>query len=550
MAQPQLREPQSFGIHGNTRIRRTVEKVALRSVIYVGRGYIVNKGLESIGFVMGKRLKTLAARMIIVVVAVHAILLPLVFREVLHLVEQSHEEMFIDHVRAFSRFLVDNFKNEGRLVSQRRAVELLESATLASNCVYAELWEGRKRLYGSELSVNASGVYIEDFAFNYNDDRIYFLSIPVMVPQHNITLRLGFDEQPALDQIRLAYQKSVYYFSVYVIVSLVLVIWLSIRLTRPLRALQYASREIASGQFDKHLDTDSTIVEIHEMAKDLEIMRQELVGTTENLKAEIKQRQALEIRRTLLEKQLLQSQKLEMVGALAGGIAHEFNNILLPIVLYTEIVRDGLPPDSKFSQQLKRVLISANRAKELIAQILTFSRQRPEKQLEPIDLKSIIAESLEMLRAVIPTTIEMSSDLHRCGLILGDAAQIQQLIVNLCNNASKAIDRDSGKIVVNLVETRDYPGESKRPASCLDLLYARLTVSDSGCGIDPDTLERIYEPFFTTAEVGQGSGLGLSVVHGIVTSHSGDIRVSSEVGSGTLVEVYLPIYPSNNHAIS
>ncbi len=495
---------------------------------------------------MAKRLNTLAARLIIVVVVGQAVLLPMVFRGVLNIVEQSQTGMFIDHVREFSRFLADNFKYDGELVSRDRAVELLDSATLSSNCVYAELWEGQERLYQSDLT-SGNLVYNEDFDFNGNDDNVYYLAIPVMVPNRNITLKLGFDEQSTLDQIQLAYQRAFYIFSLYVLISFVLVIWLSIRLTRPLRALQFASREIASGQFDKRLDSDSKIVEIDEMAKDLEIMRRELVGKTERLQAEIEHRMDLEMRRKLLEKQLLQSQKLEMIGTLAGGMAHEFNNILVPIVLYTELAKETLPEDSKTAEQLSRVLRSADRAKDLIGQILTFSRYRTEKKLDPMDLKSVINESLDMLRAVLPRTIEISTHFDFCGLILGDAAQIQQLIVNLCNNAAKAIGDGTGKIALSLVENRIQIVESDNAGDRLPSASVKLTVADTGRGIDSDTLERIFEPFYTTAEVGQGSGLGLAVVHGIVTTHDGDIKVTSEVGSGTIVEVYLPIWqPENN----
>lgn len=496
---------------------------------------------------MGKRLKTLAVRLIIVVVLGQAVFLPLVFKGVLNIVEQSQTEMFIDHVRAFSRFLADNFKYEGRLVAKDRAIDILDSATLSSNCVYAELWEGQRRLYQSNLATGNTRVYKEDFGFNRNNDSVYYLAVPVMVPERSVTLRLGFDEQPTLDQIALAYRRASYIFLLYVLISVILVVWLSIRLTRPLRELQISSRKIASGKFDIHLDSDSQIVEIHEMAKDLEYMRQELVGTNKHLQSEIEQRKELEGRRNLLEKQLLQSQKLEMIGTLAGGMAHEFNNILVPIVLYTELAKDALPQESKMAQQLGRVLISADRAKDLVGQILTFSRYRSKKELDPMNLKSIVNESLDMLRAVLPRTIEITSTIEFCGLILGDAAQIQQLVVNLCNNAAKAIGENTGTINVSLFETRYDLNEAENNVDRQGSRYAKLIVEDTGHGMDSDTLERIFQPFFTTADVGQGSGLGLAVVHGIVTSHDGDIRVTSQIDSGTIVEVYLPIWRSKNN---
>ena len=495
---------------------------------------------------MAKRLNTLSARLIIVVVLGHAVLLPLVFRGVLYIVEQSHEEMFIDHVRAFSRFFADNFNHNGRLVPRDRAIALLDSATLASNCVYAELWEAGKPLYRSELSAQGSLVYREDFAFNQNQDNVYYLSIPIIATERLISLRLGFDEQPTSDQILLAYEKAVQFFSIYVLISVLLVIWLSIRLTQPLRGLQYASREIASGQVDRHFETDSNVVEIREMAKDLEVMRRTLVGTSEKLQAEMVQRQELESKRMLLEKQLLQSQKLEMIGTLAGGMAHEFNNILVPIVLYTEIAIEALPQESATAAQLQRVLRSAYRAKELISQVLTFSRHRSEKKRDPIELRMVVADTLDMLRAVIPTTIEIAQDVHDIGFIFGDEVQIQQLIVNLCNNSAKAIGPKTGRITVSLclASMVNVSDDFKKHTDCSNEFCAKLSITDTGRGIDPQVLERIFEPFFTTAEVGQGSGLGLAVVHGIVTGHGGEIKVTSEIGLGATVDIYLPVCDS------
>lgn len=489
---------------------------------------------------MAKRLSTLSTRLILIVVLGHSVLLPLVFRGVLFIVEQSHQEMFIDQARAFSRFLADNFIENGELVARDRAIELLESATLASNCVFAELWEHGKALYGPNLGAPDAGSYYEDFAFDQNQDGIYYLSVPVLVLGRDIRLRIGFDEQPTLGQIQLAYQRAVIFFSLYVLISVILMIWLSMRLTRPLRALQYASREVASGHFDRHLYTDSKILEIHEMAKDLEKMRRALVGTTQHLQAAIEQRQELERKRILLEKQLLQAQKLEMIGTLAGGMAHEFNNILAPIILYTELAIDALPADSKTCDQLTRVLRSANRAKDLVSQILTFSRRPSSKRNNPVEIQAVIVDTLTMFRAILPATIEIVTKLEGPLWVYGDEAQIQQLIVNLGNNSAKAIKPDTGKITLSLSHAVDPDAiESGAEKAVVD--YAKLSVSDTGRGMEPELLERIFEPFFTTAEVGQGSGLGLAVVHGIVTSHGGEIKVSSCVGSGTTVDIFLPL---------
>jgi len=226
---------------------------------------------------------------------------------------------------------------------------------------------------------------------------------------------------------------------------------------------------------------------------------------------------------------------------LTGGIAHEFNNILLPIFLYTEQAIHDLPVDSPVRGRFERVLKSAKRAKNLILQILTFSRQADKQAYELVEVKFIVEEALELLRALIPSTVALHEVLvdDAC-MVQADRNQIHQLVMNLCSNAYQSIDESGGSITVSL----DHFVISKQLRPELQHLqpgkYIRLSVEDTGHGIDQHHLERIFEPFYTTRTVGKGTGLGLSVVHGIVMSHKGDISVTSEAGKGTIFYVYLP----------
>ena len=490
---------------------------------------------------MAAGLNTLAARVILIGLAIHAVLLPLLFYGLLYIVEQSHEERFVNDARKYSRFLADFFEFEGVVSNKMRTVRLLDSAILGSDGVYAELIEGDTLLRSGLSPGDSVAVYEEDFAFGQHGDHIYFLSIALDIPGRQVMLRMGFDELPTIEQVKTARQRLAVVLLLYLIVSIIALVLLSTRLTRPLRALQHASRNIAKGQHSDHLQVDSQLTEIRELARDLESMRSELVGMNASLTQEIAERETADKRREVLESKLRQVQKLETVGVLAGGIAHEFNNILLPIFLYTEQALHDLPAESPVHAQLERVLKSAERAKILVQQILTFSRQSGNPEHQPVDVRPIVEEALDLLRALIPSTVELRQDLASDGcVVLADRNQIHQLVMNLCSNAYQALDETGGSITVVLDRCtvdeqfcRDHP--HLRVGG-----YVRLSICDTGHGIDRSNLDRIFEPFYTTRAVGKGTGLGLSVVHGIAVSHSGDITVESEPGKGTTFRVYLP----------
>jgi PAS domain S-box-containing protein len=257
-------------------------------------------------------------------------------------------------------------------------------------------------------------------------------------------------------------------------------------------------------------------------------------------------RDITEIRRAeegkaMLQEQLIQAQKMEAIGTLAGGIAHDFNNILSVIIGYTEIaLMDELIEDKPIKSNLEEINKASLRAKDLVKQILTFSRQT-EYELKPVQVRLIAHEVLKLLRSSLPSTIEIQQDLQSDCPIMADPTQVHQILMNLCTNAGHAMAQKGGILKVDLsnVEldsffTDKHQGLKPGP-------YLKLTVSDTGQGIPPHVLERIFEPFYTTKEKGAGTGMGLSVVHGIVQSFGGIVTVYSEPEKGSVFNVFLPL---------
>jgi len=241
------------------------------------------------------------------------------------------------------------------------------------------------------------------------------------------------------------------------------------------------------------------------------------------------------------ERQLQQVLKIQAIGTLAGGIAHDFNNILFPIVGYTELTMDEVPDDSVAHNNLEEILKAANRAKDLVQQILTFSRQSGQER-KPVKVHLVIKEALKLLRASIPASIEIIHKIDDdCHPVMGDATQIHQVIMNLCTNAYQAMQDTGGTLEVSLSEVDVGYEVTVEKIGMQPGKHLQLLVRDEGCGMDAAVLNRIFEPYYTTKEQGKGTGLGLSVIHGIVKNHRGDISVTSSPGKGTTFKVYLPI---------
>ncbi len=266
----------------------------------------------------------------------------------------------------------------------------------------------------------------------------------------------------------------------------------------------------------------------------------QLTLANKDLKKEIEIRKHHEKEKTKLENQLLQLQKMETIGTLAGGIAHDFNNILTPILGYTEMALEELSEESVLRYDIEQINGAATRGKDLVQQILTFSRQM-DFDKKPLRLEDVIGEVLKLVRASFPSNIEIQQDLDtRTGTVLADSTQMHQIIMNLCTNAYHAMMNKGGILKVSLDKVKTGTKPVNGLAKMQKGTYVRLTISDTGHGMDKRTVERIFEPFFTQKEVGSGSGLGLSVVHGIVSNYNGSIVVDSEPGKGSTFMIYLP----------
>jgi len=244
--------------------------------------------------------------------------------------------------------------------------------------------------------------------------------------------------------------------------------------------------------------------------------------------------------RRRLEEQLRQSQKMEAIGALAGGIAHDFNNLLAAVIGFTEMAVDDVADRPPVQNYLKYVLRAAMRGRDLVRQILTFSRKAGHGRT-PIAISPLVAETVQFLRASIPSTIEIKvSTTASSDIVLAAPIEIQQILMNLATNASLAMEGKGGVLEISLADihvTPDSPvfEEDVRPGE-----YVQVMVRDTGTGIDPDVMKRVFEPFFTTRDIGTGAGMGLSVVYGIVSDLQGIITVESELGMGSTFQVFLP----------
>lgn len=259
----------------------------------------------------------------------------------------------------------------------------------------------------------------------------------------------------------------------------------------------------------------------------------------EELKSGLDKTLRLETERQQMEDRLRQSQKMEAVGTLAGGIAHDFNNILFPVIGFSQMIMHDLPEDSPVRDQLQVVLDGAERAKDLVKQILTFSRET-EEDYKPLKPQLIIKEVLKLARASLPSNIKIINKITKdTGMVMADPTQIHQIIMNLITNALHAMEENGGELIVEL---DDVPLTEKNLPEPQMLCghYVCLKITDTGCGMNTATIKRMYDPYFTTKETGKGTGLGLAVVHGIVKNLHGEIFVDSSPGKGTSFSVYLP----------
>ena len=283
--------------------------------------------------------------------------------------------------------------------------------------------------------------------------------------------------------------------------------------------------------FIPDIDTRGNVIGFYDLTHDL----------SDRKKAEEKLRES--------EKQLQQTQKIEAIGTLAGGIAHDFNNILSGIFGFSQLAKSCIHTPEKSAEYLDQVLNSAQKAADLVQQILTFSR-KSEHQKYPLHMAGLVKEALKLIRSTIPATIEIRESVHSDARILADPTNMHQVIMNLCTNGYHAMEDTGGTLGVDLSETEislpNRSGSGDPPPGT----YLALEVSDTGKGIDPDIREKIFEPYFTTKEKDKGTGLGLAMVMGIVKDHNGYIKVNSRIGKGTRFLLYFPVVTGEDEADS
>ncbi|MDA8133698.1 MAG: PAS domain S-box protein [Desulfobacteraceae bacterium] len=242
-----------------------------------------------------------------------------------------------------------------------------------------------------------------------------------------------------------------------------------------------------------------------------------------------------------LEKQLLQAHKMESIGTLAGGIAHDFNNLLYIMMGNTELAMDEIRDGNPLSVYLERIKSACLRAADVVKQLLNFSKETAQ-DLKPLDIVAAIREETRFLRTIIPSTIDIRPHLPTEGIfIAADPAQINQALMNICTNAAQAMEKTGGSIDITAGRMDLAQDQALQYPNLLPGPYTRILIEDTGPGIDPENLDRIFDPYFTTREVGKGSGMGLAVVHGIVTHHKGAVGVRSEKGKGAAFTLLFPV---------
>jgi len=338
-------------------------------------------------------------------------------------------------------------------------------------------------------------------------------------------VRIVLDKGHLNTQLTVLLRNTVLMGGVFLLVGALFTLLLASQISRPLKLLTTGVKRYGEEGVCENLPIEKKN-EIGNLARSF----QKMVDALAKREAEKKK----------IEQQLWQSQKLEAIGTLAGGIAHDFNNILGIISGYTELALMELPADSRVQNSLSEVFKASGRARDLVHQILTFSRQG-EKERRPLQIGSIVKEVLKMLRATMPASVDIKSHIEKnIPAVIADPVQIHQVLMNLCTNAGHAMREQGGLLEVSLTQQEIDLQTAKILSVSNPGRYQKLTIRDTGHGMSQDVIDRIFDPFYTTKGHGQGTGLGLSVVHGVVKNHQGAIKVTSDPGKGTEFEIYFP----------
>ena len=362
------------------------------------------------------------------------------------------------------------------------------------------------------------------------------VAVPLGDVEGHVVLFRGLDELE--DEVDLLRISMVGMGVLAAVLAVFLSLWLSARLSRPIRELSATAERVGAGQLEERARVHADD-ELGRLAQSFNAMVERVAERTRDLQQEVNERRRAEEERASLEEQLRQSQKLEAIGMLAGGIAHDFNNLLMVISGYSEMLLYKLEEEDPQYQLIEQIYRAGDRGAGLVRQLLAFSR-RQILQPRVLDLNQLMGEMGKMLPRLIGENLELVTSYGReVGCVYADPGQIEQVVMNLAVNARDAMP-DGGTITIGTaameLRERDIAlAEEARPGP-----YVKLSVKDTGVGMDAETQARIFEPFFTTKDVDRGTGLGLSTVYGIVKQSEGHIQVDSEPGRGTMFEIYLP----------
>ena len=482
---------------------------------------------------------TLAGRLALLQLLILAILPTMLDERLNTVVRNTVGQSFIGHARAYVQSLADELALSDTLDSPSRSIVLLDSVIQGGYGSYAAI-DYNGRLLGSSLAETPADVRHrgDSGALGESADHIFALSVPLLHEGRKGILYVGIDEKPSLIDIRAARHQIVVALLLYSIASMIAALALVRVVSKPLTQLQSASRTVARKDPTAQITVDSSMVEIVELTHDLEFMRRELVGTAAQLRTEMQHREIEQIRRTALENQLRHEHRLATVGTFAGGVAHEFNNILLPLFLCAEEALDDVPAGHPARRNLEQILAASERAREIVSKILAFSAPNRLRDPVAVDVALVIGETLDFLRAMVPPDVDLIRSVAAPGeRVLGDPTLLSQVILNLCSNALRAMRERGGTLTVSLSVREARQVDAAAPSMAHSV---EIRVKDTGPGMTPEVREHIFEPFFTTHDVGDGTGLGLSVVHGIVASMGGVIEVVTAPGLGAEFTVMLP----------
>jgi signal transduction histidine kinase len=448
---------------------------------------------------IGRVRLSLATTLAGLAIAAQLLLLPPLYLVASALIRQGHEALFLEQARATARRVSAQLEVADTLDSPSRTRALLNAVIVAQGGLYAELRDG-ERSVASDLGRTGLQLASYDAAGSgplAND--LHVERTPVQHAGRTLELRLGFDARPVRAALALEQRQLIWALGAYLVLSTLAALLLGRALVRPVRRL---ARGVGPRASDARAPKLPARVPVGEGQATRDAQHRE---------------------------------RLQTMGTLAAGMAHEFNNLLVPVTVLSELVSKRLSEGNPSQADLQSILSAARRARELAGRILAFSRALDAPTLQSVDLRDAVTEALRLFAPLMSPNAQLQVVMpHRCAPVHADRSLLMQLILNLCTNAYRALGNTPGVLTVSARDTDIATGS---PWAVVPGRYVELSVQDSGRGMNSVTLKRAFEPFFTTAAVGEGTGLGLAVVQGIVDSFGAAIHVDSAPGAGSTFKV-------------